>query len=126
MNIDDIKKGLECCVGGEVGEGCRKCPYLFNHNGCNDALCKDTLDFITEQEKKIDQLTEERNRYAATLAKYQMASDKEIMAQKKQAVKEFAEKLKKCSYTDNCFTDGKWHRYVLVSDIDELIGGKEK
>lgn len=121
MNIDDIKKGLECCVGGEVGEGCRKCPYLFNHNGCNDALCKDTLNLITEQEKEIDQLTEERNRYAATLAKYQMASDKEIMAQKKQAVKEFAEKLKKCSYTDNCFTDGKWHRYVLVSDIDELL-----
>ena len=37
------------------------------------------------------------------------------------AVMAFAEKLKKCSYTDNCFTDGKWHRYVLVSDIDELL-----
>ena len=37
------------------------------------------------------------------------------------AVKEFAERLKKYSYTDNCFTDGKWHRYVLVSDIDELL-----
>ena len=37
------------------------------------------------------------------------------------AVREFAEKLKKCSYTDNCFTDGKWHRYVLVSNIDELL-----
>ena len=36
------------------------------------------------------------------------------------AVREFAEKVKKCSYTDNCFTDGKWHRYVLVSDIDEI------
>lgn len=36
-------------------------------------------------------------------------------------VREFAEKLKKYSYTDNCFTDGKWHRYVLVSDIDELL-----
>ena len=35
--------------------------------------------------------------------------------------KEFAEKLKKYSYTDNCFTDGKWHRYVLVSDINELL-----
>ena len=34
---------------------------------------------------------------------------------------DFAEKLKKYSYTDNCFTDGKWHRYVLVSDIDELL-----
>ena len=37
------------------------------------------------------------------------------------AVREFAEKLKKYSYTDNCFTDGKWHRYVLVSNIDELL-----
>lgn len=37
------------------------------------------------------------------------------------AVREFAEKIKKCSYTDNCFTDGKWHRYVLVSDIDDLL-----
>lgn len=37
------------------------------------------------------------------------------------AVMEFTEKLKKYSYTDNCFTDGKWHRYVLVSDIDELL-----
>ena len=37
------------------------------------------------------------------------------------AVREFAEKLKKCSYTDNCFTDVKWHRYVLVSDINELL-----
>lgn len=41
------------------------------------------------------------------------------------AVMAFAEKLKKCSYTDNCFTDGKWHRYVLVSDIDELLKGYE-
>ena len=42
------------------------------------------------------------------------------------AVKEFAEKLKKYSYTDNCFADGKWHRYVLVSDIDELLKEYEK
>ena len=51
------------------------------------------------------------------------AEDKptKINAQAKQAVKEFAEKLKKYIYTDNCFTDGKWHRYVLVSDIDELL-----
>ena len=42
------------------------------------------------------------------------------------AVMAFAEKLKKCSYTDNCFTDGKWHRYVLVSDIDELLKEYER
>ena len=51
------------------------------------------------------------------------AEDKptKINAQVKQAVKEFAEKLKKYSYCDNDFMDGKWHRYVLVSDIDELL-----
>ena len=48
-------------------------------------------------------------------------SQKLITDIKHDAVKEFAEKLKKYSYTDNCFTDGKWHRYVLVSDIDELL-----
>ena len=45
----------------------------------------------------------------------------DIDEQRKRAVQDFAEKLKKYSYTDNCFTDGKWHRYVLVSDIDELF-----
>lgn len=117
MNIDDIKKALECCVGGEVGEGCRKCPYLFNNNGCNDALCKDTLDFITEQEKKIDQLTEERNRYAATLAKYQMASDKEIRAQIKQAKTDVLNRLKSLSIYDDNYLDG----YVFIDDIDKLL-----
>ena len=117
MNIDDIEKGLECCVGGEVGEGCRKCPYLFNHNGCNDALCKDTLDFITEQEKKIDQLTEERNRYAATLAKYQMASDKEIRAQIKQAKIDVLNRLKSLSIYDDNYLDG----YVFIDDIEKLL-----
>ena len=38
-----------------------------------------------------------------------------------EAVKDFAEKLKKYSYCDNDFMDGKWHRYVLVSDIDKLL-----
>lgn len=36
------------------------------------------------------------------------------------AVLRFAEKLKQCSYCDNCFKDGKWHRYVFVEDIDEI------
>lgn len=35
------------------------------------------------------------------------------------AVLRLAEKLKQCSYCDNCFKDGKWHRYVFVEDIDE-------
>ena len=42
------------------------------------------------------------------------------------AVKEFARKVKKCSYCDNVFMDGKWHRYVFVDDIDKLLKEYEK
>lgn len=45
----------------------------------------------------------------------------EFKEYKRQAVKEFAEKLKKRSYCDNDFMDGKWHRYVFVEEIDELL-----
>lgn len=45
---------------------------------------------------------------------------------RKNAVKEFAEKVKKCSYCNNVFMDGKWHRYVFVDDIDELLKEYEK
>ena len=36
----------------------------------------------------------------------------------KQAQIDVLNKAKKRSYCDNDFMDGKWHRYVLVSDID--------
>lgn len=49
-----------------------------------------------------------------------------INSQVKQAVKEFAGKLKKYSYCDNVFMDGKWHRYVFVDDIDKLLKEYEK
>ena len=39
----------------------------------------------------------------------------------KEAQIDVLNKVKKCSYCDNDFMDGKWHRYVFVSDIDELI-----
>ena len=39
----------------------------------------------------------------------------------KQAQIEVLNRLKKRSYCDNDFMDGKWHRYVFVEDIDKLI-----
>ena len=35
------------------------------------------------------------------------------------AVLRLAEKLKQRTYCDNCFRDGKWHRYVFIEDIDD-------
>lgn len=44
-----------------------------------------------------------------------------IYRKQKEIVKEFAEELKKCTYCDNSFPDGKWHRYIFIEDIDELL-----
>lgn len=70
MNKDKIKKALTCCKE----DCCSFCPH-WCEKGCQYQTLSDALDLITEQEKEIEQLTEERNRYAETLAKYQMASD---------------------------------------------------
>lgn len=40
--------------------------------------------------------------------------------------KQFAEELKKRSYCDNVFKNSKWHRYVFVDEIDELLKEYEK
>ena len=121
MNKDEIKKALECCSERTMNN-CRNCPYYYIFN-CNDTLCKDTLNFITEQEKEIERLKAEN---ACLLKACEEQFTFDTTENKKYSIfnsvrKEFVEKLKKYSYTDNCFTDGKWHRYVLVSDIDELL-----
>lgn len=60
MNIDDIKKGLECCSSPRLSS-CNNCPY--NNNGvfsCRDGeMYKDALNLITEQEEEIDRLKAE-------------------------------------------------------------------
>ena len=58
MTKDEIKKGLECCCNRDFKTACRNCSYL-TCPGCNDTLCKDALNLITEQEKKIDALKAE-------------------------------------------------------------------
>ena len=120
MNNDDIKDALTVCANNS----CSGCLY-YEFGNCYDKLKLDARDLITEQDQEIERLNDDYSKLQELFAQYQMASDKEIKAQVKQtkieAVKDFAEKLKKYSYCDNDFMDGKWHRYVLVSDIDELL-----
>lgn len=94
MTKDEIKKALKCCET----DFCCSCPY-YEYRGCEAALKRYALDLITEQEKEIERLKEE----------------------KKQAQIDILNKAKKCSCCDNFFPDGKWHKYVLVSDIDILV-----
>ena len=90
------------------------------------ALVKDGCGDISEYKAEIERLKAENEKLLDSIESVQAGRCRLRCPLTEQAVKEFAERLKKYSYTDNCFKDGKWHRYVLVSDIDELIGGKEK
>ena len=75
MNKDDIKKALAYCASDSIDD-CKNCPYTDNGPfACSISMYKDARTLIIEQEKEIEQLTEERDQYAETLAKYQMASD---------------------------------------------------
>ena len=90
------------------------------------ALVKEGYGDISEHKAEIERLKAENEKLLDSIESVQAGRCRLRCPLTEQAVKEFAERLKKYSYTDNCFKDGKWHRYVLVSDIDELIGGKEK
>lgn len=90
MNKDDIKKALEFCANAFPCEGCAYHDDLT----CTDKLKTDALNVIIEQEQEIEKWKNDYAKLQEQFAQYQMASDKEIIAQRKQAVKEFAEKLK--------------------------------
>lgn len=124
MNIDDIKKGLECCSNPRLSS-CNNCPY--NNNGefsCRDGeMCKDALNLITEQEKKIEQLKAEFKQLetnAEILARGVRDlnhENYELTEKIKQAKIDVLNRLKSLSVYDDNYLDG----YVFIDDIDKLL-----
>lgn len=133
MNKEDIKKGLKMCADLEY---CDDCPYFnWENRSCSDELKLDALDLITEQEKEIERLKDENKEncwkcieakrvteedYAKLqeeFANYQIASDKEMIAQVKQAKIDVLNRLKSLSIYDDNYLDG----YVFIDDIDKLL-----
>lgn len=80
---------------------------------CNNCGMKQA-DELFERDKEIERLKAENERFVNNMKNM-------LEIEKENAVKEFARKVKECSYCDNDFMDGKWHRYVFVDDIDELL-----
>lgn len=129
MNKDEIKKALECCSENTMNN-CKNCPYYYIFN-CNDTLCKDALTLITEQAEEIERLKDDYAKLQELFAQYQMASDKEIIAQKKEAEKRFENNMKavleieKKQAKINVLNELKNRLVVyypsVISEIDELI-----
>lgn len=121
MTKDEIKKALEICAQDSLD--CGSCCYSDNYTNCVMRLKDDALNLITEQENEIDQLKNSYARLQKLFAQYQMASDKEIMAQRKRVKIDVLNELKKKTHNYYPSIDSYCisQHVVLVRDIDELI-----
>lgn len=122
MNKDDIKKALEFCADAFPCEGCAYHDDLM----CTDKLKTDALNVIIEQEQEIEKWKNDYAKLQEQFAQYQMASDKEILAQVKQAKIEVLNKLKERVETAidayfNLDGGGYYLAEGAMNDIDELI-----
>lgn len=116
MTKDEIKKGLEVCTQHIY---CKDCPYRNQHS-CMSRTQQDALDLITEQEKEIERLRDDYARVQEPFAQYQMASDKEIKAQIKQAQIDILNKAKtNLSKSDDFMDICSWHIDKIIEEIEK-------
>lgn len=122
MNIDDIKKALECCSNPSINP-CKDCPYANygEFDCCNGVMCKAALNLINEQEKEIERLrttlgqcNTELNSALESL-KSQCREIGELKAGTKQAKIDVLNELK-----EKCKFDGHTVA-VYKNDIEEMI-----
>ena len=122
MTNEEIKKALEFCADAFPCEGCAYHDDLM----CTDKLKTDALNVIIEQEQEIEKWKNDYAKLQEQFAQYQMASDKEIIAQRKQAKIEVLNKLKERVETAidayfNLDSGGYYLAEGALDDIDELI-----
>ena len=81
---------------------------------------RNAFERLKAQEREIEQLKDDYAKLQEQFAQYQMASDKEIMAQRKQAQIDVLNELREKYATSNS-VGSDWATIIFVDDIDELI-----
>lgn len=101
MTDNEIIKALECCSNDDDDSGCRNCPLGDKYPYCDDVLDGRTIDLINRQKAEIEALIAGQE----TLQKY-------IVTAKADAIKEFADCVKK-------------HQEMLFNEIYSSFGFAE-
>lgn len=116
MTKNKIKKALECCTNTY---SCVECPYHIAE--CNNRLCKDALNLITEQEKEIERLKAE-NCELTKKFEARLTCDFVKTAQKHAQI-DVLNELKKYLHTEDFDTpDERWKpESEFCEIIDKLI-----
>ena len=119
LTDNEIIKALECCSKGEVYADCERlgCPlYLGISLGCKyvdneNKLYADALDLINRQQAEIEKLKIENQALRMAANSYKLHYNEA----KVEAVKEFADRLKK-----ECIID-RGYEILQEGTIDDLV-----
>ena len=131
MTTEELKRAFDICLDTH---GCTDCPLLAleRQNGCDcrHNLFVSAIDLATEQEREIERLKEENARLTGRLGQVLLSIDtvKEMNAmcnideQRKQAVKEFADRIKDYinSKVEDEYGDMSDSVNYITIDIDEF------
>ena len=98
-----------------IDEAIRHCYETYFER---DDLCRECRKEHKQLAKWLEELKESRNTINHQKAKNERLLQK-LQQAKSEAIKEFAERLKKHSFVDNLSLDGK--ETVYVDDIDNLV-----
>ena len=143
MTDEQIIKALECCTS-TTEIGCELCPYSNTVN-CLLRSTQDALDLINRQKAEIVDEREKKEMLAAVIARQDeeravIVADRDNLLKENnrlqnhfrdltkmiraEAIKEFAERLKRKSRRISEYDEGGWCmdiRAVKVEDIDNLV-----
>ena len=106
MTDTDIIKALECCANNGDCEECAINPHHGNYGYCTSLAIKAALDLINRQKVEIDQFADIGKMYS------------EI---KSEAIREFAQRLKKEAIAEFDYEGCVVGDCVDVEDIDNLV-----
>ena len=109
MTDNEIIKALECCKDVSA-KTCRDCPfYNFHSANCVTVLAEKSLDLIKRQRERIDRLD------------YNLKAVLSERADHSEAVKEFAERLKKKARVPKELWNVSENKKIRERDIDEVL-----
>ena len=134
MTDEQIIKALECCATDD-GDDCFQCPYgnivyKPGNGGCVNRCRKDALDLINRQKEEIERLKKKNKiliKNADTAFQDGLDENRDLFKKevepeiRAEAIKEFAEKLKKRFYLSagRCVVD-VYHINNLVKEMTEV------
>lgn len=117
MTDAEIIKALECCAGDD---GCDVCPMYKPSSECITELQGKALDLINRQKAEIERL---KRLLEEEEAKYKECAKRFY----KEAIKEFAERLKDKQQT--FISDEYAYKFIYLIEIDnlakEMVGDTE-